>query len=131
MTEIYAPIPDAMSRADDLLATSYDLKVVSLVDLARARMTAGKTLITGVTFTNCRIEGPAVMLPLGCHFQNSDFGNPSGDIRNLVLKPASPSAVIGAIPVDNCTFTGCQFVGIGYTGADAFLDQILALGPTQ
>ena len=128
MTEIYGPLPVGVTRATDFTATAYENQAISLVDLVRARMSEGQGVIRGVTFKNCRIEGPGVVLVLGCHFEGSDFGNPNGDIRNLVLRPASPTSVVGAIPVDACTFTGCQFVGLGYTGADAFLDQILTLG---
>ncbi|NBB16479.1 hypothetical protein GVN21_14025 [Caulobacter sp. SLTY] len=128
MTEFYGPLPAGVTRATDFEQAAYDRQAVSLVDLLRARMAKGERVVKGVTFTDCRIEGPAVMLVLGCQFEGSDFGNPSGDIRNLILRPASQSAVIGAIPVDSCSFTRCAFVGVGYTGADHFLDQLLALG---
>jgi hypothetical protein len=131
MTEVYAPLPAGFTRPTDLMAPSYEMVAVSLVDLIRARLIQRTTAIRNVNFTNCRIEGPAVILVLGCHFERTDFGHPSGDIRSLVLRPASPDLVVGAIPVQDCTFTGCQFVGVGYTGADSFLDQILALGAPQ
>lgn len=127
MSEIYGPLPTGFTRATDLLASSYENQVVSLVDLMRARMVDGQGMISNVAFKNCRIEGPGVMLVLRCHFVDCDFGNPAGDYRNLVLRPASPTSVIGAIPVDACAFHGCRFVGIGYTGMNEFLDQILAL----
>lgn len=126
--EIYGPLPVGLTRATDLTLNAYENQAVSLVDLLRARMVDGQAVIRNVTFTNCRIEGPGVVLVLGCHFEKSDFGNPSGDIRNLILRPASPTSVVGAIPVDGCTFTGCQFVGLGYTGVDDFLNQIIAIG---
>lgn len=126
--EIYGPLPVGLTRATDLTASSYENQAVSLVDLLRARMVDGQAVIRDVSFRNCRIEGPGVVLVLGCTFEGSDFGNPAGDIRNLILRPASQTSVIGAIPVDGCTFTACQFVGLGYTGMDSFLDQIIALG---
>ena len=131
MAEIYGPLPAGITRATDFLAASYENQAVSLVDLLRARMVSGQAVIRDVTFKNCRIEGPGVVLVLGCHFEGSDFGNPAGDIRNLILRPASQTSVIGAIPVDACTFTLCQFVGLGYTGVDQFLDQIIAIGTPQ
>lgn len=128
MTEFYGPLPAGVTRATNFDLPSYDRQAVSLVDLLRARMARGERVVKGVTFTDCRIEGPAVMLVLGCQFERTDFGNPSGDIRNLILRPASQTAVIGAIPVDSCTFNRCAFVGVGYTGVDDFLDQLIALG---
>jgi hypothetical protein len=128
MTEFYGPLPAGVTRATDFDQPSYHRQAVSLVDLLRSRMARGERVVKDVTFSECRIEGPAVMLVLGCHFEGSDFGNPSGDIRNLILRPASQTAVIGAIPVDACSFTRCAFVGVGYTGTDHFLDQLIALG---
>ena len=129
MSDVYAPLPPGMTRATDFLADSYENQAVVLFDLIRARMAMRETVIRNVTFNNCRIEGPAVMLVVGgCRFNGIDFGNPSGDIRNLVLRPESPTAVIGAIPVQDCTFQGGQLIGIGYTGGAGFLDQLLSLG---
>ena len=131
MTEIYGPLPDGMTRATDFSATAYENQAVALIDLLRARIAEDRREIKGVTFRNCRLEGPGVVLVNACRFENCDFGNPNGDIRNLVLRPASSSFVVGAIPVEACAFTGCQFVGLGYTGLDSFLDQLLALGNPQ
>ena len=129
MIDFYGPLPAGTSRATDFMASSFDHQAVSLIDLVRARMAAGQGIIRGVTFSNCRIEGPAVMLVVGgCRFEQTDFGNPNGDIRNLVLRPESPTSVIGAIPVQDCVFHRCLMVGVGFTGPRDFLDQLLQLG---
>jgi hypothetical protein len=119
--------------AEDLTADHFSGVALSLVDLHRARMRMGQQTLTGITFENCRIEGPAVMLVVGgCSFDGVDFGFAGGDIRTLILKPASPNGVVGAIPVRDCRFKGGQLFAIGYTGGDAFLNQLLALGgPVQ
>jgi hypothetical protein len=93
----------------------------------------GQSTLTGITFENCRIEGPAVMLVVGgCKFDAVDFGFAGGDIRTLLLRPVSPNGVVGAIPVRDCAFHGGQLFAIGYTGGEGFLNQLLALGgPTQ
>jgi hypothetical protein len=132
MTEIFGPLPIGLTRATDFTLSAYTNQAVSLVDLLRARMVDGQAVIRNVTFTNCRLEGPGVVLVLGCHFEMSDFGNPAGDIRNLILRPASQTSVVGAIPVRDCAFHGGQLFAIGYTGGEGFLNQLLALGgPTQ
>jgi hypothetical protein len=59
-------------------------------------------------------------------FNNTSFGQ-HADMRALVLRPASPNQVVGAIPVTHCTFDGCEFLGLGFTGSDLFLDQLLKL----
>ncbi len=132
MTDVFGPLPDGMTRATDFLASSYQNQAIALYDLHRARLISQEPAISGVTFANCRIEGPGIMLIIsGCRFDGADFGYSYGDIRNLVLRPASPTAVVGAAPIRDCSFLNCQMVGIGYTGADSFLDQILALGPQK
>lgn len=85
---------------------------------------AGKSVIEGRTFRNCRIEGPAVLLATdGVNFDGCDLGYTGGDIRNLLLSPRGAS-VIGAIPVQNCRFINCQFFAVGYTGSQTWLDEI-------
>jgi hypothetical protein len=122
----------AWAIAENLNVSRFENVALSLVDLHRTRLRAGESVLSGVTFVNCRIEGPAVMLPLsGCNFDRINFGYSRGDIRNLVLRPASPNGVIGAIGVQDCKFIGGEFFAIGFTGEEAFLDQILALGNTM
>jgi len=118
--------------AADLNAPSFTGVVISLVDLHRAALLQGLGVIENRTFLDCRIEGPAVMLALGgLHFDAVDFGYAKGDVRNLVLLPASPTSVIGAIPVRNCVFKDSEFHAVGFTGAQQFTDQILALGTSR
>jgi len=101
---------------------------ISLFDLYRTVMAKGQSVITGRTFRGCRIEGPVVMLVLsGTKFETTDFGATDGDIRNVVLRPAGPEKVTGVIPVQDCTFVACQFLGVGLTGPEPFLQQVLAL----
>jgi hypothetical protein len=101
---------------------------ISLFDLYRTVMAKGESVLKGRTFRGCRIEGPVVMLVLsGTKFDATDFGATGGDIRNIVLRPASPEKVTGVIPVQDCTFVACQFLGVGFTGPEPFLQQVLAL----
>jgi hypothetical protein len=112
----------------DLSATVFEGVEISLYDLARACMAEGKTSISDRTFRRCLITGPAVMLVLdNVQFNNTNFGQPGSDTRAIVLRPASPNQVVGAIPVTHCTFDGCEFLGLGFTGPDLFLDRLLAL----
>ena len=112
----------------DALAKVFESVDLSLYDLYRATFAAGIRTITGRTFRNCRIEGPAVMLVLDkVNFDATNFGPNGGDVRNLVLRPASPTSVIGTIPVEDCQFINCEFFGLGFTGPAQFLDQLLAL----
>ena len=112
----------------DAMAKVFENVDISLFDLARAVLKAGQRTINGRTFRNCFIEGPAVMLVLNnVNFDNTNFGPNGGDMRNLVLRPAGPTSVVGAIPVSDCEFINCEFFGLGFTGPDQFLDQLMAL----
>ncbi|MBI1682084.1 hypothetical protein [Caulobacter hibisci] len=112
----------------DAFAKTFENVDVSLFDLYRAHLQKGQTVIEGRTFRNCRLEGPVVLLVLGgVDFDATDFGYTGGDIRNIVLRPASPTTVVGAVPFKDCSFIDCQFYMVGFTGPDSFLQQILAL----
>lgn len=83
-------------------------------------------LIRGKTFTDCVIQGPSVLLALsGVVFDACNLGAAGDEPRSLILMPMAKNTVIGPIAVAECTFTRCDFMGIGYTGPDAFIDNLL------
>ena len=113
--------------AENLEADRFENVAVSLVDLHRTRLRKGEMTLQGVAFKGCRIEGPAVMLVIGgCTFDGVNFGANRG-METLVLRPASKVGVVGAIPVLDCSFKDCEMFGIGFTGGEAFLDQLLGV----
>ncbi|MFC0633784.1 hypothetical protein [Brevundimonas balnearis] len=113
---------------DDLSATLFEDVDISLPELLLAASSSGTPLIQGRTFRRCRLQGPAIVL-VGedVVFSATNFGDARGDIRNLVLRPEGPRAV-GTVPVRGSTFEGCEFYGVGFTGSDAFISEVLALG---
>jgi hypothetical protein len=102
---------------------------ISMFDLYRTVMAKGQSIITGRTFRGCRIEGPVVMLVLsGTKFEATDFGATGGDIRNIVLRPASSGKGHRRDPRAGLRLReACQFHGVGFTGPEPFLQQVLAL----
>lgn len=132
MTQSFQPGGRPGRAPADAFAKTFENADVSLFDLYRAHLMKGQTIIEGRTFRNCRLEGPVVLLAAGgVSFDATDFGHTGGDIRNIVLRPASPTTVVGAVPFKDCTFIGCQFFMVGFTGPDNFLQQILALDTTK
>lgn len=106
---------------------TYEKAQIWLPQLAAETMSAGKVLIEGRTFIDCRLEGPAVLLAAGgCHFDACDMGYSGGDIRNLLLSPVGPEKVIGPIAFQNCTFRRCNFFAVGFTGSPDFLRSFQA-----
>lgn len=85
----------------------------------------GESVITGKTFRNCMIEGPAVLLPVGaCGFDACNMGDAQGDVRNLLLQPMGPQKVTGTVAFQDCQFINCQFLRVGFTGTPDFLAQV-------
>lgn len=122
MTHVFplTPVPDDLADR-----TEYVEMVIPLYALYRQMAAKGAHVIEGKTFTRCRIDGPAVLLALaGNQFDGCYFGDDEGDPRNLLLRPVGPEKVTGAIPVARCVFDACNFFSMGYTGTDAFLDDL-------
>lgn len=117
------PIPDPHNLGRQAFYTDMQLP---LSVLFRHISDAGHSVIEAKTFTRCDISGPAVLLAIGgVEFDGCNMGPNGGDIRNLLLKPVGPQKVIGVIPVQNCRFIECRFHGVGFTGNDAFLNNLL------
>lgn len=120
-----SPTPSAPKPIDPL-SKSFNGGRFSLFDLYRASVQAGGGVrLEDRTFTDCVIQGPALMLVLdGVHFDAVNFGQTGGDMRNMLFRPMGDVG-IGAIPVRNCTFTGCRFETIGITGGDDLLQMLI------
>ena len=123
MTDVTAPI------TLELLGPGPEYKAVAvwLPQLFMETSRAGAPIVENRTFIDCLIEGPGVLLPLeGCHFDGCNMGDAQGDPRNLLLQPAGPQRVTGAVPLKHCTFINCRFLGVGFTGSKAYLDEMTA-----
>jgi hypothetical protein len=103
--------------------TSFEKEAVWLPLLAVSHWNAGEMAITGKTFTDCVIEGPAVMAVInGTTFDSCNMGvavNP----RNLLLKPLGEK-IVGAVGMGDCRFVRCRFVQVAFTGDDGLLAEL-------
>jgi hypothetical protein len=103
--------------------TEFNGESIWLPMLAVHHLNAGQTVITGKTFTDCLIEGPAVMVAIkdvaldGCNMGVTS--NP----MNLMFKPLG-DMIIGAVGVADCRFIRCRFVQVGFTGPEVFLKEL-------
>jgi len=116
---------DTNPQASDPMAPAFTNMRINLTDLYRSQLhVGGGAIIEGRTFTDCLIEGPAIMLVLDAvHFDSTNFGETGGDVRNMLFRPMGTMA-IGAIPVRNSTFKNCQFHTLGITGAEDMLQML-------
>lgn len=124
------PITRPVVLAEDFGAAVFENVDLTLYDVFAHAVQNGPALIQGRTFKGCRIQGPAIVLASdGVTFNETNFGDSRGDIRNLVMRPVGDKA-IGTIPMRDCAFIGCEFYGVGFTGTDEFIAQIIALPNT-
>ena len=67
-----------------------------------------------------------VLVGLGTTFDETNFGDSRGGMKNLLLQPMGDKA-LGTIPMHDCTFVGCEFYNVGFTGAAEILEQLAAV----
>jgi hypothetical protein len=85
----------------------------------------GEQMIRGKTFRNCRIQGPALIVPMeNCQFDGCDLGRSDGNVLNLMYQPLGPALLTGGIPFRDCVFENCKFMAIGFTGGTDFIDMM-------
>lgn len=105
--------------------TSFEKEAVWLPSLAVQHWNAGQMAIDGKTFTDCVIEGPAVMAVMhGTGFESCAMGTTT-DIRTLLYRPLSETKMAGLVGMSNCRFVRCRFVQVGFTGSEAVLQDLL------
>lgn len=125
------PIDRPLRIATDLSAAVFEDLDINLFDLHADAAAKGEGLIRDRTFLGCRLQGPAILLvSSGVSFEDVNFGDSRNDIRNLVLRPEGKLA-LGTIPLRECSFDGCEFYNVGFTGDEAFLALILSIGTPQ
>ena len=115
--------PDEKFGRELVARTTFEKEAVWLPSLAVHHMNAGKTFIEDKTFTECLIEGPAVMAVMnGTTFDGCNMGV-AGNPRTLLLQPLG-DMIAGVVGMSNCRFVRCRFVQVGFTGSPELLQQI-------
>ena len=104
--------------------TTFEKESVWLPMLAVQHWNAGEMAIKDKTFTDCVIEGPAVMAVMnGTTFDNCARGTTT-DVRTLLYRPVSKDKMAGVVGVSNCRFVRCRFAQVGFTGSDELLAEL-------
>ncbi len=120
MTDIMS---EAFGRA--LIArTKFEKEAVWLPLMASHQLNSDDFVIRGKTFTDCLIQGPAVIVALGgVSFQGCNMGVVS-KAENLMFRPMGEQ-IVGAIAMADCTFERCRFVQVGFTGPEEALQALI------
>lgn len=119
------PTPSAEEAAGRALVarTSFEKEAVWLASLAVHHWNAGEMAISGKTFTDCVIEGPAVLAVMnGTTFRDCNLGI-AEDPRTLLFRPLGEK-MAGVVGMADCTFVNCRFVQVGFTGGDEVLETL-------
>ncbi len=80
-----------------------------------AELTVNIANLENLTFQNCRILGPAVLIPQGSSFMHCGFDTPNVDAIFWEIAE-SREFVIGGVGAVNCTFSSCTFSMVGLAG---------------
>lgn len=104
--------------------THFEKEAVWLPQFTVQHWNAGLMSIDGKTFTDCLIEGPAVMAVMnGTTFESCAMGTTT-DVRSLLYRPVGQTWLAGVVGMANCSFVRCRFVQVGFTGSDDLLAQL-------
>jgi hypothetical protein len=95
----------------------YRNQTIRLPDLA-----VTEDILTGLTFENCHIMGPAVFAPLG----NTKIEGCSwdGDFDALIWPIRADREIIGAIGLQDCELLGCRLSRLGLVVREDQVDQV-------
>ncbi|MFC5345020.1 hypothetical protein ACETK8_03320 [Brevundimonas staleyi] len=104
---------------------SFSNEAVWLPMLGVYHLNAGQPLIRGLTFTECVIEGPALVGIIdGVSFEGCNMGVAT-DPASLFYK-AQGSVLVGTVAFADTKFIRCRFVQVAFTGHAESLDQMAA-----
>lgn len=85
--------------------------------LRLSELTVNTIVLQGLTFQNCQIHGPAVLVPQGhTSMSHVTFDAPGGVDAIFWEIPPERTFVVGAIAAVDCTFSACTLVGVGLAG---------------
>ena len=103
--------------------SSFEKTAIWLPAFAVHHINAGHDVISGKTFTDCVIEGPAVLMATDdVVFDGCNMGA-TKDARNLLVQAVGPK-LTGVNPFANTRFVRCRFLGVAFTGHPDFIKQI-------
>lgn len=124
MTEPTATMSTDEAYGRALVArTTFEKEAVWLPSLSVHHLNAGLTTIDGKTFTECVIEGPAIVAILaGVTLEGCNLGVATNP-RSLLYRPLGEK-LAGVIGLSDCRFVNCRFVQVGFTGSEEMLNEL-------
>ncbi|MGV9007906.1 MAG: hypothetical protein ACOH1H_14340 [Brevundimonas sp.] len=120
MTKTPTPAPGFDQALVD--RAEFEKIAIWLPQYAVHHFNAGQAVIDGKTFTDCVIEGPALLMATdNVVFEDCNMGFAT-DPKSLLMQPVGPM-VVGAVPFSNTRFVRCRFAMVSFTGHPDFIAQ--------
>jgi hypothetical protein len=90
-------------------------ETVRLTDLlpVEGSLQAGSPTLNDIDFVDCIVLGPAVLAPVDSSFEVVGLSEPIDDV---LWDLKMDDVAVGALVVQNCTFSDCRFQKIGIAG---------------
>lgn len=107
-----------LATPDDMKATVIRGREMRLVDVATGDLLRGKR------FEGCLIRGPAILFAMQDVGYESTVFDYYREIESILWAWPASSGAAGIIGVQQCTFSSCRFVGVGFTGPAELLDRM-------
>ncbi len=83
-------------------------------------------LLRNREFTDCRVEGPVLLAPVGSFgLERNRMGAPGVDPGSLVWEIPPTGQAFGALMVSNVVFRGCELLAVGFAVAPGHRDGLL------
>lgn len=96
-----------------------------------ASLTVNTNVLERLTFQNCQIIGPAVLIPLGhTSIVHSRWDSPNIDAIFWEISPVRDT-VVGAVGLLDCTFSNCAFINVGLAGPPELREMLEAAARTS
>lgn len=93
-----------------------------------AALTVNTLILEGLTFQNCQIIGPAILVPQGrTSLIHCTWDAPGADAVFWEI-PVTRRFVVGAVAVLDCTFSACRFLNVGLGGPPELRRMLDAAG---
>ena len=116
-------IADEAGGRELVARTSFEKEALWLPLLAVHHWNAGHMAIEDKTFTDCVIEGPAVVAVMNGTLFDACAMGATTDVRTLLYRPVGDK-MAGVIGLSRCRFVRCRFVQVGFTGSEDLLAEL-------
>jgi hypothetical protein len=97
---------------------TYEGKVLRLSEPA-----GDEGILDSMTFIDCQVKGPAVLVTQASELRDCNLGGPTADAVLWEVDPNIRPVIVGAILAQNCHFERCTFERVGFAGPPELMEE--------